>query len=136
MRGASVSEIALVCPGVTSVKGDGIAQTYSQVGQMQVFTKVNARVLTHESAHAQDYAAGVKDMTFTQGQTWLKAVAARSCAPTAYAAEAGPTETYGDAMLPYVFNLYRGSKYAAFDTSCLKAELKAIDTYTKGLSST
>ena len=41
-------------------------------------------------------------------------------------------EEYADAMLPYVYNLDAGSP--SFDTSCLQPELKAIDTYTKGLA--
>ena len=41
-------------------------------------------------------------------------------------------EEFADCMLIYVYNLYGGRP--SFDTSCLQPELKAIDTYTKGLS--
>ena len=109
--------------------------TYPPEGQIQVFVKVNARTLTHEAAHAQDYAAGRTNTYYTQSSTWRKAVSASTCSPTGYAARAGSDgETYGDAILPYVFNSYRGNKVKAFDTKCLDPELKAIDTYARSLS--
>lgn len=130
-----------MCSGVTSanaeVNGGVVALTYPPVGQIQVFDKVNARTLTHEAAHAQDYSAGSTNTYYTQSSTWRKAVSASTCSPTRYAGSADSDgETYGDAILPYVFNLYRGNKYQAFDTKCLEPELKAIDAYARSLSST
>ena len=111
--------------------------TYPPAGQIQVFVEVNARTLTHEAAHAQDYAAHLKDTYYTESDTWRQAVSASTCSPTGYAASAGSDgEVYGDAILPYVFNLYRGDEYPAFDTQCLQPELAAIDAYARSLSST
>ena len=137
----SIPTCFAVCSGVTSanaeVSGGLVALTFSPAGQIQVFVEVNARTLTHEAAHAQDYAAHLKDTYYTQSDTWRQAVSASTCSPTGYAASAGSDgEVYGDAILPYVFNLYRGDEYPAFDTECLEPELAAIDAYARSLSST
>ena len=55
---------------MTSAKSDGFAQTFAQSGQMQVFRKTATRSVIHEAAHAQDYAAGIKNSAFTSSDAW------------------------------------------------------------------
>ena len=57
--------------GVTSVnQPGGITRMSERIGQMQVYTSTDTRVIIYEAAHAQDYAAGINDSHFTSTSTW------------------------------------------------------------------
>lgn len=116
--------------------GNGAAATMvPTTGQMAVYGQTRARTLVHESGHAQDRAAGLRNSAFTDSSTWKDADAKSSCKATTYSSTAGTGEEYAEVVMILAHNYYNNGKYPAIDTKCLDPELSAIDKYTRDLGS-